>query len=696
MGKIFTKKYNELEECWKEFPINKENIIINYKQLEDKYDRISHLDGMIKEIPEFFNMDENELEKEMEEMEFYRDIIYSVKEKCDNLVNKVYTEGSEVKTSSFCGNSDDKKRSFKLPKLEQKRFDGDVKKWIGFWGQFRKIHEDDSIDEEDKFQYLIQATEVGTPARHLVESFPPSRKNYGQAITQLKARFGRDEFLIEVYVRELLNLVLNQAKSKASISLSLLYDNLETQLRALESLGVTSDKYAAMLYPLAESSLPEDTLKAWERHRVSNKDFLALQGSTTETSTSPDHLKLLLNFLRLEAESEERIKLAQSCFGEGSAAKSVKKVTTNGAKVTEKAHLPTAANMFSSTKGEVKYYCIFCDKNSHRSQDCFRAKKLSLTERRNIVYKKRCCLICLKPGHHQKNCKSFVRCLLCNKKHYIIMCPDLCEKENKEPIMSNVETINKSDTDIVENLFNLQAEKQETLLQTLIVKLVTPNGSRLVRALLDTGSQRSYIVSDLAQEMQLESIGKEKIIQGLFGGIECKPSVHALFQIDISDMNNKYNCNFTVLEQKSICNFVPKLDKSYYSILRKKGIVFNDTKETILKIELLLGADVLYRLYTGRIEKLNKDLIAVETYLGWAVMGKQLKQDNLSMLCSLTALSMSDLWELDVLGIRDSIEVQSKAEKEKEVLNKLYQTISRDNEGRYEINLPWVEGSTHF
>lgn len=49
---------------------------------------------------------------------------------------------------------------------------------------------------------------------YLVESFSSSKKNYKKAITQLKVRLGKDKFLIEIYVRELLNLVLNQMQGK--------------------------------------------------------------------------------------------------------------------------------------------------------------------------------------------------------------------------------------------------------------------------------------------------------------------------------------------------------------------------------------------------------------------------------------------------------------------------------------------------
>lgn len=43
-----------------------------------------------------------------------------------------------------------------LPKIELKKFNGDLLEWLGFWSQFSKIHEDSSMAPEDKFQYLIQ------------------------------------------------------------------------------------------------------------------------------------------------------------------------------------------------------------------------------------------------------------------------------------------------------------------------------------------------------------------------------------------------------------------------------------------------------------------------------------------------------------------------------------------------------------
>lgn len=94
-----------------------------------------------------------------------------------------------------------------------------------------------------------------TRASDLVNSFSSTAENYSKAVESLKNRFDTEDLLVEVYVRELLKLVLNRTKSD---SLSGMYDKLETQLQALEFLGVTTEMCSAMLYPLVESSLPEE------------------------------------------------------------------------------------------------------------------------------------------------------------------------------------------------------------------------------------------------------------------------------------------------------------------------------------------------------------------------------------------------------------------------------------------------------
>ncbi|GBN57256.1 hypothetical protein AVEN_17338-1 [Araneus ventricosus] len=132
-----------------------------------------------------------------------------------------------------------KKRKFKLPKIELKKFTGDAKEYSSFWSQFRKIHEDTNIPNVDKIQYLLQAVVPKTKATRVVER-KLSKENYPKAIAQLKERFGRDDLLVQIYVRDILSMVMkNAASGRTKTDLPALYVELEAKIRAPESLGRT-------------------------------------------------------------------------------------------------------------------------------------------------------------------------------------------------------------------------------------------------------------------------------------------------------------------------------------------------------------------------------------------------------------------------------------------------------------------------
>lgn len=249
-----------------------------------------------------------------------------------------------------------------------------------FWSQFKRIHENDSLDIEDKFQYLIQATVPGSTARDLVESFPPTSDNYSKAIGSLKSRFGRKDFLIEVYVREFLKMLLSKSTANQyMLKLSCLYDKIETQSRALETLGITTDVCAAMLYPLVESCLAEDLLRV--RHR-------SLKFSISFDATLKDRLNNLIEFLKGEVENKERIKLAMEGFG--MCAKDNKGRRFNS--VSKEALVPTAASLVNVQSRK----CVFVKPVIIKVSFVQELIKCQLMKNRNCCQKKMLVSVVLK------------------------------------------------------------------------------------------------------------------------------------------------------------------------------------------------------------------------------------------------------------------------------------------------------------
>ncbi|KAJ8980431.1 hypothetical protein NQ317_018823 [Molorchus minor] len=463
------------------------------------------------------------------------------------------------------------------------------------------------------------------------------------------------------------------------MSLTSLFDQLETQLRALETLGVTSDKYAAMLYPLVESALPEDILIVWERHRNNLK--------TTKYI-----------FLKAEVESAERVKLARTSFVTEIESKgSNRNHVTNKVSQQEQrdSKLYTAATLLSVGSGGNKRFiniCLFCDSKSHASKDYFKARSLSHNQKVDIVSKKNACFACLKTNHHIKRCKAFIKCIICGRKHYPILCVDLSKSKVNENQSKGIKE-NKCNEEVQNENTLVSSNAQCTLLQTVAVRIVSQDSSKVVRALLDSASQRSYIFSDCAKNLNLQVVDSERIIQSVFGGVQLSPTSHILYNLELQNIDGSFKCMIKALEQSKICNYTVRFENSdMIDELRVRNTIINDVYVESDEISLLLGADIYGKLLTGKIESLKNDLVAIETYLGWTLIGGyQENNSKLNTLCCFNDISILDLWSLEVLGIKDPIYVKKRDIIEAEVMKRFTETIIFNRNNRYEVELAWID-----
>ncbi|KAJ8978462.1 hypothetical protein NQ317_002916 [Molorchus minor] len=202
-----------------------------------------------------------------------------------------------------------------------------------------------------------------------------------------------------------------------------------------------------------------------------------------------------------------------------------------------------------------------------------------------------------------KRCHSKQKCILCGKSHAILMCLEL--PAHKEERDKEGKQVKQSD----------QVLTNHTSTRTLRVHLIGKRSTRQVRALLDTGSQRSYILQNTAQEMGFVSTKEEKIIHTLFGGRITNEQRHICYEVSVSGAG--HTCSLEALDQPMICNPVPYIQEGPWTDeLKALGIAPTDVIGDG-PIEMLFGADVIGKLYTGRKQELTCGLFAVETLLGW-------------------------------------------------------------------------------
>ena len=167
--------------------------------------------------------------------------------------------------------------------------------------------------------------------------------------------------------------------------------------------------------------------------------------------------------------------------------------------------VPPTATELLTTKHERQAGCIFC-KYCHESQDCGKAKKMSLKEHRNIVKDSNSCFNCLRRGHSYKRCRTHVKCAWCGKKHVLLMCPDNAKSE-----MCSNDGDNKSSPVLEHNLAS-HVDMPEVYLQTLCVNIVNVGKMCTVKALIE----RTAVVGKVGYE----PIDTREVSHLLFGGVK--------------------------------------------------------------------------------------------------------------------------------------------------------------------------------
>ncbi|XP_051159157.1 uncharacterized protein LOC127280294 [Leptopilina boulardi] len=393
----------------------------------------------------------------------------------------------------------------------------------------------------------------------------------------------------------------------------------------------------------------------------------------------------------MEVENEERIDMALTGFG--LSAEQDKRKRSKG-KIDFK-DVATASVLFASKDDKVSI-CIFC-KSNHESRDCEEARKLDSAERSAVVKKERCCFKCLKRGHISKLCRVRLKCDWCAGKHVLLMCPGIGQGNGLE--RRKIDSSSNEKLIVENNLASFSNSSFKICLQTLRVKLFSKNREKIVRVLIDTGSQRSYVRDDLAREMDYVSEGEMKMTHSLFGGAKSKCETHSVYKIRVRSLDNQYVCNFLAISQGIICDTVPSINHDVWvEELYTKGIVLSDVGSSDRGcIDILVGADIAGKLLTGKRYELENGLVALETLLGWTVMGKLpnvTKEMDAAMLINVMFVKEADpcdLWRLDVIGIKDPIEKVNKSIKDEQTLKFVIDNAKLTGENRYEISLPWVE-----
>ena len=114
------------------------------------------------------------------------------------------------------------------------------------------VDKKDDLTKIEKFTYLKGY--LSGCALQSIEGFPLSNENYDEAFALLKDLYGNTQFIISTHMNNLIK--LDKVNSCNVSQLRQLYDKIEINVRALNTVGIDSEQFGPLLIPIVLEKLP--------------------------------------------------------------------------------------------------------------------------------------------------------------------------------------------------------------------------------------------------------------------------------------------------------------------------------------------------------------------------------------------------------------------------------------------------------
>ncbi|UYV76544.1 hypothetical protein LAZ67_14001069 [Cordylochernes scorpioides] len=203
--RINDKEGGEIKRIIEDDPLNRKEILALHQQLKRFEQEVEALNGKIETLLLEEEASEDLFSAELEGCGVYERMLIRMEVEVQDALYSIATIQRERNGSTSALTE---KRICKLPKLELLKFSGTLREWLPWWGQFERIHKDDTLSDVDKFHYLHQAVTKGSRAQKFLEGYTVTEANYAKAREALQEKFGDKVLLTEMYVRQLLELIV--------------------------------------------------------------------------------------------------------------------------------------------------------------------------------------------------------------------------------------------------------------------------------------------------------------------------------------------------------------------------------------------------------------------------------------------------------------------------------------------------------
>ncbi|XP_003742088.1 uncharacterized protein LOC100899321 [Galendromus occidentalis] len=261
--------------------------------------------------------------------------------------------------------------------------------------------------------------------------------------------------------------------------------------------------------------------------------------------------------------------------------------------------------------------CIFCRSLGHRTQACDNTAMDVRQKRELLIRENRCCR-CTKIGHRASVCRSTTYCTKCNKKGHLT---PLCN-----PVTAITTHCSGTDPQTSVHVCNPGQSSSQYYI-TVVATAVGPKGETVrVRILFDSGSQSSFVRTEIADKLNIDLKRIPKIPVSLTMLNQATVMTNtSIIEFRLQNQEGGPTDWFKFYTLDKICRgrVQPAVDAVTRRQLQKLNIELSDSHDIDAPIDILIGTDQLVGIQTHNAHRLERTLEVVETAFGWALFGSR-------------------------------------------------------------------------
>lgn len=558
------------------------------------------------------------------------------------------------------------------------KFDGNYQHWPSFYDIFTSlVHNDATMPAVHKLHHL-KGSMTGE-AEQLLRHFSLTAANYNPAWEMLNQRYANKRVLLDTQLR----ILFNQPKALRddATSIKALMDTSTECLYSLQNLEVPTDSWDPIMIYLITQRLTSETLQLWEQSLTGKENLPSYKDLTAFLEGRYRTLEAIAN---VEGHNVDKPNQPSR---------------TNKDKQTFHAAVTPASTSASCTKCSA----------SHSIRQCDQFKAMSVIDRHDFAKSNRLCMNCLSSSHNSNRCPSNKRCFECRKRHHTLLHLPLTaintinQTEKSETITPTVNQNASTSKDTL-NTFHLKENRpmHQILLATAIVRLRSDHGHEVVvRALLDQGSQATFITEDVAQKLKLHKVPIVASITGI-GHSETTQIKHQATVTINAHFQDGLNLQANAMILKTFNSILPSTNVCDANWSHVQDLVLADPNYTSPgSVDVLIGADIYGRIIMEGLRRGNVDSpIAQKTKLGWVLSGQTAagtpvsSQISVNVINTIQRVSLDEqlrrFWEIEEMHPERTLT------SDEEYCEEHYRkTHKRDPTGRFIVRLPFVQTFPH-